>query len=376
MVQPLLNSYSFKHYHHRPIMLYRLLGIYLLALFTNSTLLSAPIQTFYGVFEVEEPVLLELIESPAFQRLKQIHQYGVAFYTTHSENYTRYDHSLGVFALLRQQACSLDEQIAGLLHDASHTAFSHVGDWIFHLENQEKDYQNLTHGDYLEKSGLGNILSKYGYSIDQIQPKQELFPALEQPLPALCADRLDYNLQGAYYRGFITKDEATQLFHDMRYADGDWFSHEPELMKKLVRFSLHMSEACWGSALNHMLSTWLAEALWLAVGNGLLTVEDIRFGVDQELWDLLLSSDQPKIQDCLYKIFHPSEFFCLVDHDEADFAVYSKFRGINPWVVINGQKVRLLSTDATLADEYASVREKMAQGWQIKITTPLFCQNN
>src|SRR5690554_5599914 len=95
------------------------------------------IETFYGLIDVEEPLLLELIEHPAFQRLKGVHQYGVSYYTTHKEEYTRYDHSLGVFALLRAKGSPLKEQVAGLLHDVSHTAFSHVGDWIFGKINQE-----------------------------------------------------------------------------------------------------------------------------------------------------------------------------------------------------------------------------------------------
>jgi hypothetical protein len=50
------------------------------------------IDTFYGPIEVEEPVILELLESRAMQRLKTLHQYGVVYYTTHREEYTRYDH--------------------------------------------------------------------------------------------------------------------------------------------------------------------------------------------------------------------------------------------------------------------------------------------
>lgn len=107
-----------------------------LFLFVTSILLSETVETFYGPVEVKEPVLLELIQSPAMQRLKHVNQYGVAFFTTHREEYTRYDHSLGVFAILRKNNASLEEQISGLLHDISHTVFSHTGDWIFGKEYQ------------------------------------------------------------------------------------------------------------------------------------------------------------------------------------------------------------------------------------------------
>ena len=91
------------------------------------------------------------------QRLKSIHQYGVGYYTTHTEEYNRFDHSVGVFVVLKKKGAKLDEQIAGLLHDVSHTVFSHVGDWVFGKEYQEDDYQSTIHRLYLAVSGVETI---------------------------------------------------------------------------------------------------------------------------------------------------------------------------------------------------------------------------
>jgi uncharacterized protein len=327
------------------------------------------IETFYGIVDVEEPVLLELIESPAFQRLKYIHQYGVAYYTTHREEFTRYDHSLGVFFLLHAKDCSLEEQIAGLLHDVSHTIFSHVGDWIFNRQNQETDYQTLTHSDYLERSGLGNILRKHGYTVEKILPKQELFPALEQPLPSLCADRIDYNLQGAFYQGFITHEEAIGLFHEIKFIDGEWISNDHKLLKKLVRFSIFMSQNCWGSGTEYVLSIWLAEAILRGLDAQILSIDDIRFGIDQEIWDRLLISDDPLIRKNMHMISHPSSYHSLVSKEEANLFIISKFRGIDPTVVIDGKRVRLTTRDPTLAEEFQRAKDRMGNGWDIKVNT-------
>lgn len=81
---------------------------FLLILILPCLLSAKQIDTFYGPIEVQEPVLLELIDSPAFKRLKGVHQYGVAYYTTHREEYNRYDHSIGVFTILRLKGASLD----------------------------------------------------------------------------------------------------------------------------------------------------------------------------------------------------------------------------------------------------------------------------
>src|SRR5690554_3955482 len=86
---------------------------------------SAPqvlhLKTLYGDITITEPVLIELLQDPAMQRLKEIRQYGSNYYTIKKQDYNRFDHSVGVFALLRIYGASLHEPIAGLLHDVSHT---------------------------------------------------------------------------------------------------------------------------------------------------------------------------------------------------------------------------------------------------------------
>ena len=339
-------------------------------------LTAETIETFYGPMEVDEPVLIELIHHPAVQRLKKIHQYGISFYTTpFNENYNRYDHSIGVFAILRHYNASLKEQIAGLLHDVSHTVFSHVGDWIFGKENQEADYQSTIHSLFLKKSGLATVLEKYQIRVEEIIPLEKYFPMLEQKGPKLCADRIDYNIQGAYYQGFITHDEALVLFKKFQFLDGAWIHLESELMKKLVYFSLYMSENCWGSADNHFLSKNLAEAILRGVELDIISYDEIHHGTDDDIWEKLTFSCDPFIEAKLKALYYPQQHYSLVDDPlEADMIVRSKFRGIDPFVLYNGQIRTLTSLDALLNQKYNETMENMLRGWPIKAyshTAPL-----
>lgn len=338
-----------------------------LLFFLQITLFGIEVDTFYGPIEVEEPVLIELIASPAFQRLKFIHQYGVSYYTTYKEEYTRYAHSIGVFTVLRLKGCSLEEQIAGLLHDVSHTVFSHVGDWIFGRENEEQDYQNTIHYTFLKESGLEEILNRHGYLIANILPKEEFFPALEQKNPNLSADRIDYNIQGAYYQDFITYEEAQEILKDLSFVEGNWISTKKDLMEKLVRFSLFMTENCWGSAANCLMSRWLADAILRGIETGLITYKDIHFGTDQAIWEKLSNSKDPLIQRKMEMLFQVDKLYSLVNPQEADLIIINKFRGIDPWIKRDEKLTRLTSISPTLSKEYKEIKEKVALGWAIKL---------
>ena len=333
-----------------------------------SLLFADIVETFYGDLDVKEPVLLELIKSPSVQRLKKIHQYGVSYYDgSHTEEYTRFDHSMGVFAILRLKGCSLQEQIAGLLHDVSHTVFSHVGDWVFFRRTHEKDYQNSIHELFIEKTELGEILSKHGVSAKDVLPLQELFPALEHPLPGLCADRIDYNLQGAFHKGFLTQKEAKQLLKDLHFIKGEWICSNPRLMEKVVKFSLFMSRNCWGSAGNHVRSRWLADALLKGVAIGLITDHDIHFNTDEFVWEKLLSSKDPFIVKKMQAILQKERFFqVLAEAQKADIVVKSKFRVIDPLIRHWGKNVNFISLNPRLAREVKKHKQELERGWAIK----------
>jgi len=342
--------------------------IYFLLLSLICGLQARQIETFYGTLEVEEPVLLDLIDSAPFQRLRAIHQYGVAYFTTHREEFTRYDHCLGVFALLRIKGFSLKEQIAGLLHDVSHTVFSHVGDWIFGKEHQDKDYQDTIHLAFLKSSGIETLLQRHGFEAEQVLP--ELFAALECRRPDLCADRIDYNIQGAYLRGFITYVEALALVESMQFVNGIWISTQQDLLTKLARFPLFMTLDCWSSPTNEVSSRWLAEAILKGVSLGIFSDEELHFGTDLAVWNTLLNTTDTFIQERMQKVLHAENYYTLVDPAQTDQSVKVKFRGIDPWIQTTQGVVRLTTLDAQFRAEYHAVKDKTEKGWAIQVIEP------
>lgn len=345
-----------------------MLYLWVVFLFSIQQIFSETIETFYGNIEVEEPVLIELIHSPAFERLKHLHQYGVSYYIkSHLEEYNRHAHSLGVFAILQAQNAPLEEQISGLLHDISHTAFSHVGDWVFGKPQQEEDLQTSIHNAYLKACGIEEILEKHGFNALQVSPKRKEFQMLEQSLPNLCADRIDYNIQGAYYQNFITHEEAKRLFQDLRFESGRWVLTEKNLSLKLAYSSLFMTETCWGSALNCVTSEWLADAILQGMQTNLISEHDFHFGIDQEIWDLLSLSEDPYIQSRMQRLERPHQYYEVTHPDEALMFLPFRCRGIDPWIKEGGKIVRLTSIYPELEKAFQKTKALSLHGWPVKI---------
>ncbi|SIQ09126.1 HD domain-containing protein [Peribacillus simplex] len=113
---------------------------------------------------IVEGVLEELIVSKPVPRMKGIHQGGASYLVNEKWDVTRFDHSLGVILLIKELGGSLEEQIAGLLHDLSHTAFSHVIDFV--LDCKDEDYHEKIYDHVIMESEIPFILKKYGYDCE------------------------------------------------------------------------------------------------------------------------------------------------------------------------------------------------------------------
>ncbi|QXV63973.1 HD domain-containing protein [Mucilaginibacter sp. 21P] len=169
----------------------------------------------YGDWEVSG-VLEALILSAPMQRLKGVHQGGAIFLVDPSQKHTRYEHSLGVCWLVRHFGGSTEEQIAALLHDISHTAFSHVADQVF--GHADEDYHEQIFGEVISRSAIPLILAEHGY--DQVLKHFDQYTLLEQPLPDLCADRVDYTMRDLYHAGMISQPDINHFLSQLVVEGG------------------------------------------------------------------------------------------------------------------------------------------------------------
>ena len=102
----------------------------------------------------EELMIMELIDTLAFQRLRRIKQLGAASLVFHGAESSRFTHSIGVFCIARKSYKRLGESEsnfnsnkfvlygAALLHDLGHGPLSHTSESIFN-HNHELWSKNL-----------------------------------------------------------------------------------------------------------------------------------------------------------------------------------------------------------------------------------------
>lgn len=302
--------------------------------------------SIYGSVEIHEPVLQELMASKAMQRLKGVSQHGITALIGITPPFSRFDHSMGAMLLVRRLGASLDEQIAALLHDVSHTAFSHVIDFVFNDHNGQS-YHEEKKEEFVAGSDVPNILSKYDYNwIDFMD--EEKFKLLEQESPALCADRLDYFLRDLEFLGLANSDEISAAVESLEVRDGRIVVKQPDAARWMAYTFIETDRASWSNFREVGLYQLTAEAIKIASKLGIVDERDI-WSSDDILWEKLCSAEHPDIKHYVDLITPGTRF--TWDEENPVFRVATKIRSIDP-PVSSGNNVKPLSHIDTAFGRY------------------------
>lgn len=163
----------------------------------------------YGFIRIQDPLLLSLIESPYFQRLRRISQLGLSSLVYPGAQHTRFHHALGCLHLmqkaifvLRSKGVAINAkeeqalQIAILLHDIGHGPFSHAMEHsIIHGLSHEQ--LTIRFMDLLNETFHGAL--DLGIKIFKGESKRLFFNQLVAS--QLDMDRLDYLKRDSFYTG-------------------------------------------------------------------------------------------------------------------------------------------------------------------------------
>ncbi len=259
----------------------------------------------------EELMIMQLIDTLAFQRLRRIKQLGAASLLFHGAESSRFTHSIGVFCVARKIYRRLIETKpefsknkfvlfgAALLHDLGHGPLSHTSEAIF-SHNHEYWSKNLIQNYSPINSILKNFGSELPNQISSLFTTQNLF---SKPLQTLISseidcDRLDYLLRDSYNTG--TKYGLVDL---ERIISALTFSPDGNIAIKqkgviAIEHFLILRDIMYRTIYNHRIneiSTWILERIVHLIQNN----STKKIWIDESMHKWIFTPKSLEIKDFL-----------------------------------------------------------------------------
>lgn len=314
----------------------------------------------YGLVDVKEAVIQALLESAPIIRLKRINQAGASQYLFPWKTISRYEHSVGVMLLLRKFGAPLNEQIAGLLHDVPHTAFSHVADFVF--ANPHHEFHELFHEDLVLNSEIGQLLKKFKIPPTVAHP--ENFPLLEKDVPDLCADRIDYALRDVYSFTHDRERMQTKLsgltVYKNEFVFEDYYAAET-----FANDYLEFDRRVWADPRETAAYVLLAQAITHALDKRILTIADL-FKDDEYAMRILKEKGDPFIRK---KIGYLTPAFRIEEASRNHYHLFvkTKTRYVDPKIIAGNKVQRLSEISNKFKKRLEEHKDAGQKGWYIHI---------
>lgn len=314
----------------------------------------------WGKFEVNEPVILELLNLCEIKRLEGISQFGLPYEYYGLKGFSRAEHSIGTMLLLRKLGAGLEEQVAGLTHDISHTAFSHLVDWVIG-DRKNEDYQDNRHGEIMLNGNISNVLKKYKFSPERLA-EHDNYTLLEMPSPNLCADRIDYAMRE--FQDWACPEIVEECKNRLMNKRGKIVFKEKQTAKKFALGFLKLQREHWGAAEYMLRWQRFAEILRYAMEKKYIEISDFD-STDTEVIGKLQDSKDEFIIGRLQEL--RGELKCEVVDINSDYFLKKKFRHIDPLYLEDERVARLSETDRDFCQFLEKEREHNANGIRIRM---------
>ncbi|CAH8839600.1 unnamed protein product [Trichobilharzia szidati] len=164
----------------------------------------------HGVIELE-PLAVQIMDSPEFQRLREIKQLGIASFVFPSSQHSRFEHSIGTYHMAKKLLESINSdqnysgptlnfeeqlavRIAALCHDLGHGPFSHMWE------------------DFVKKGG-----PEYSEYKNPLKQKAFIYEILSNSLNGMDVDKWDYLLRDCLYAGLGTSGANVDVDRFLRF---------------------------------------------------------------------------------------------------------------------------------------------------------------
>ena len=224
--------------------------------------------TIYGQISLSKTAI-KIIDTPPFQRLRNIQQLGACSYIFPTATHTRFEHSIGVAHLAKEFLRNLvqnsdnieatDEdyllvEIAGLCHDLGHGPFSHAFDNEIladstspYAEHEQRSIMLLKY--VVEKYEIGLTNKQVDNIIEMIHPSESnndrsfIYSIVSNAKNALDVDKIDYIQRDILNLAIENGYNHSRLFKMCKVIDDEICVHKKEAFNLYeffrLRYRLH-----------------------------------------------------------------------------------------------------------------------------------------
>ena len=192
----------------------------------------------HGFVEIT-PLMRMCIDTPEFQRLRELKQLGAVHYVFPSATHTRFEHSIGTSYLAGTLIAQLKKhqpelfiterdielvRLAGLLHDLGHGPFSHLYD--HYIRNPEEEVEHEERGiqifrGMVKRYRLPLESGEVDYICDMINPNEIQkhhwrYQMIANKFHSIDVDKMDYIQRDSYHLGLSFGGDYKRIFQECR----------------------------------------------------------------------------------------------------------------------------------------------------------------
>lgn len=307
-----------------------------------------------SLYKQDYPIFIDpYLASKSMQRLKGVDMNCGLQFTSHPDfssygPYSRYEHSVGVACIIWYFTHDKKQTLAGLFHDISTRAFSHVIDFVRKDYLVQESTEDNTRQFILLDPVIMNQLLFDGISVDEVFD-YHVYPIADNDSPRLSADRLEYTLGNLLNYRKRTIEEIEKYYKDLTVGiseDGkqEIMFQNPNIAEEFA-FGALSCGMIYSCDFDRYGMEKLAEILRKALKDNILTESDLYLS-EIEVVNKLSHSDLRNAWDEYTRLYD------VVKDSSGDIMVDAKKRYIDPFVCKHGRVTTISAAFKNAANEF------------------------
>ena len=310
-----------------------------------------------NLYKQDYPIFIDpYLASKSMQRLKGVDMNCGLQFTSHPgfssySSYSRYGRSGVVACIIWYFTHDKKQTLAGLFHDISTRAFSHVIDFVRKDYLVQESTEDNTRQFILQDTVIMNQLLCDGISVDEVSD-YHVYPIADNDSPRLSADRLEYTLGNLLNYRKCTIEEIEKYYKDLTVGvseDGkqEIMFQNPDIAEEFA-FGALSCGMIYSCDFDRYGMEKLAEILRKALHDNILTEADLYLS-EIEVVNKLSHSDLRNAWNEYTRLYD------VVKDSSGDIMVDAKKRYIDPYVCKHGRVTTISTTFKNAVNEFKNI---------------------